>query len=281
MNSNRPLLVVTPTLGHSPWLDRTVASVTAYAGKRAAHVLVAPPSVGADLRQRFPHCTVVEDTAAKGVYAAINLGLVHAPDPNWGWFTWINDDDEFTPGFAPHLARALEYDGRQSAAPWCYGQVRLLDGRDDYLGRLAVAHHTADIATLAQGGINPLNQQGLLTPRFWILRRGPLREDLRICADVDFWLRALMSGATFRYSPETVAVFRLHAGQISGNVAKHKAEFHQVVATLSPRAGSKSRQLMARLRFRLANAGVYLGRIRRSGWKGGYALLQQPEHKPT
>ena len=159
--------------------------------------------------------------------------------------------------------------------------MRLFNGHDDYLGRLAVTHHPADLLPLAQGGVNPLNQQGLLTPRFWILRRGPLREDLRICADVDFWLRAVMGGATFRYSPEVVATFRLHAGQISGNIANHKAEFHQVVAALAPRPASKPQQLMARLRFRLANAGVYLGRVRRSGWKGGYALLNQPERKPT
>ncbi len=280
MIAARPLLVVTPTLGRSPWLDRTVASVAVHAGPHAQHILVAPAEVLDDLRRRYPQCPLVADTVARGVYPALNLGLANAPDPRWSWFTWLNDDDEFAPGFTPHLARALAHDGRKFNAPWCYGPVRLRNGDDADLGGLAVARFPSDIMPLVQSGINPLNQQGLLVPRAWVDRLSPLREDLRICADLDFWLRAVVTGARFRCSSEVVAVFRLRAGQISGDVSQHRAEFAKVSQALTLVPCSPLRRLAARVRFRIGNAGVYAGRFRRSGWKGGYALLRQPTRKP-
>lgn len=279
MSKSCPLLVVTPTLGRSPWLDRTVASVTTQAGTLARHVLVVPPDRLADLQQRFPACTVVADRVARGVYPAINAGIAAAAASSWQWFTWINDDDELAPGFAPHLARALGHDASRPDAPWLFGPVQLRDGRDTDLGGLAVTRTAADILPLLQSDINPLNQQGLLAPRAWVDRLGSLREDLRICADLDFWLRAVVGGARFRCSPETVAIFRLRAGQISGDVARHQAEFRSVVRALAPEPVGALRRFAARARFRLDNLATYAGRIRRSGWKGGFDLLQQPAAK--
>lgn len=279
MIAARPLLVITPTLGHSPWLDRTVASVAAHAGQHAQHVLVAPAEALDDLRLRYPHCLFVMDIASSGVYPAINLGLINAPDPRWQWFTWLNDDDELAPGFAPHLAQALVHDGRRLDAPWCYGLVQLQNNNDEDLGGLAVARHATDIIPLVQSKINPLNQQGLLIPRAWVNRLGALRESLRICADLDFWLRAVVDRAQFRCTPEVIAVFRLRSGQISGNLNLHRAEFDKVVRELAPQRCSRLRRWFALLRFRLNNASVYAGRLRRSGWKGGYEMLQQPTRK--
>lgn len=279
MSKTAPLLVVTPTLGRSPWLDRTVESVTATAGTFAHHVLVAPPDRLADLQRRFPSCTVVADRVARGVYPAINAGIAAAAGWSWEWFTWINDDDELAPGFTPHLDRALQHNARLFDAPWFFGPVQLRDGRDADLGGLAVARTAADILPLLQSDISPLNQQGLLAPRAWVDRLGSLREDLRICADLDFWLRAVVGGARFRCSPETVAIFRLRAGQISGDVGRHQAEFRAVVRALVPEPVSDLSRFTARARFRFDNLSTYAGRIRRSGWKGGFDLLQQPAPK--
>ncbi len=281
MSSSRPLLVVTPTLGRSPWLIRTVASVAEYAGERATHVLVAPSGTLAMLGRQFPNCTLVADTAAAGVYAAINLGLANAPEADWRWFTWINDDDEFKPGFASHLARTLQNDGRDLKAPWTYGQVQLLNGNDDNLGRIAIARIPTDILSLAQAGVNPLNQQGMLAPRAWVNLNGPIREDLRICADVDFWLRAFVAGARFRCSAEIVALFRLRSGQISGDVELHREEFQKVVQTVAGPSRRRIFQWIARVRFLIGNAGLYFDRIQRCGWKGGFALLERPVRRTS
>jgi GT2 family glycosyltransferase len=279
MNVKRSLLVVTPTLGRSPWLSRTVKSVEAQAGPHAMHVLVAPPQVHDSLARIYPRCILVADIKSNGVYPAINLGIASATGAEWSWFTWINDDDELTPGFAAHLARTMEYDGKQLDAPWTYGHVRLSNSDADDLGSLSIAHYPSDILKLAQAGVNPLNQQGMLVPRAWVEGGGPLREDLKICADVDFWLRAVVAGAKFRYSPETIALFRLRVGQISGDVARHQEEFNRVVKTVAGTSRGKVSRWAARARYRISNAGIYADRVRRCGWKSGFDLLERPARR--
>ena len=41
----------------------------------------------------------------------------------------------------------------------------------------------------------------------------------RICADLDFWVRAHAQGFAFRYYPLEVGRFRIRSGQISGDVS--------------------------------------------------------------
>jgi Ca2+-binding RTX toxin-like protein len=67
------LLVVTPTLGESPWLEETISSVAAVAGA-PEHVLVAPADKVAALARRYPRVAVVAEPGG-GMYAAINAGL--------------------------------------------------------------------------------------------------------------------------------------------------------------------------------------------------------------
>lgn len=274
-----PLLVVTPTLGTSPWLDRTVASVTNHAGPHVTHVLVAPAATHEDLARRFPHCELVADTARSGVYAAINLGIASAFTRPWDFFTWLNDDDAFAPGFKTHLETALAETGGGNET-WYYGGVRLLGPGDENLGRLPISRFPSDLVPLAQLGINPLNQQGLLIPHAGLARLGRIREDLRICADVDLWLRGLKDGASFRFTGSTVAEFRLRRGQISGDVDRHRREFATAAAAIFPGRPSWIRASFARLRFRAGNAFVYLERLRRCGWRGGFDLLENPAAEP-
>ncbi len=268
------LLVVTPTLGESPWLSRTVESVAHYAGANTRHILVAPESRADELHARFPHCIIVADRVRRGVYPAINQGIAAALAESWEYFTWLNDDDAFAPGFSRHLARALLCDPEENI--WFYGGVRLRGPSDENLGHLPIARFTNDIVPLAEAGINPLNQQGMLVPRPALMQLGNIREDLRICGDVDFWLRGLRDGARFRLTGATVAEFRLRKGQISGDVEAHRREFARAVAGVFAGRSGPLRRALARTRFRAGNAFVYLERIRRCGWRGGFDMLADP-----
>ncbi len=268
------LLVVTPTLGESPWLARTVESVARYAGANTHHILVAPEVRTDELRARFPQCIVVVDSVRRGVYPAINQGIAAGLTAAWDYFTWLNDDDAFAPGFTRHLARALLCDPAKNV--WFYGGVHLRGPGDENLGNLPVARVSRDIVPLAESGINPLNQQGMLMPRSALMRLGKIREDLRICGDVDFWLRGLRHGARFRFTRATVAEFRLRKGQISGDVEAHRQEFSRAVARVFPDTTGSLRRALARGRFRVGNTFVYLERIRLCGWRGGFDLLADP-----
>jgi len=267
------LLVITPTLGDSPWLAETIASVASHAGPRVLHVLVCPAGRVEGLARSHPGVRVVADSGRRGVYPAINDGWRALADKEWDWFTWLNDDDFLLPGFRSALSLAsMPSMGR---CPWIYGGIRLLgdDGRS--LGSLAVCRREEDIGPLVDQGISPLNQQGMLIPREWLLELGGLREDLLICADFDLWLRALQAGARFCHAGAELAAFRLRPGQISGDEKRHRSEFLSVATRLRPRRSSLARRTLALLRFRLGNTPLYLRRLLLTRRLRGMALLRQ------
>src|SRR5438067_303548 len=160
MSKAERILVVTPTLGTSPFLERTVASVTTQP-LAITHVMSAPLEHVDTLRRRFPHARVVMDAGkAGGIYGALNAALAFAAtDGDWDWFTYINDDDALLPGFARMWARHTEDEGV------IYGDVDLVDDEDRRLSRITVERAARWIPALLQQGISPLMQQGMLFRR--------------------------------------------------------------------------------------------------------------------
>ncbi len=263
------LLVVTPTLGDSEFLDASVQAVRDLS-LHTTHVISCPAGKIAALSQRFPHCVVVPDAGREGaIYGALNAALEQAPK-NWDWFTYINDDDELTPGFA-QMAR--EHFQRTDAEPVTYGDVRLITDDGTRISLITTEKTPRYFAPLLQQGISPLNQQGML------FRADVVRElkgfDLRyrLCADLDFWLRAHAAGHAFRHYPLEVGKFRIRAGQLSGNVALTVREQQDVVSRVLPKSASPLMLRWARLRYRLLNLPRYLERKRLAGWSTSNALL--------
>src|SRR6478735_8311934 len=131
MSSSPSLLVVTPTLGDSIYLDATVRSVLEQPFP-ITHVLAVPAQRVVDLQARYPHARVVPDAGRAGaIYGALNAALDQAPE-GWDWFTYINDDDLLLPGFATAAARHFAAGAR--AAPVAYGDVELIDGTGRRVG---------------------------------------------------------------------------------------------------------------------------------------------------
>lgn len=273
------LLVVTPTLGESPWLGDTVLSVARHAGPGARHVLVCPEVKADRLARRFPELTVLPELGRPGLYSAINDGWRLSTDKPWDWFTWINDDDLLLPGFSAALQAAAESGPSDGLRPWFYGGLRLIDEDSNSLGRLALCRRPGDIGPLVDCGVSPLNQQGMLIPRAWMEHLEGLREDLRICADFDLWLRAHCEGADFRPVPGELAAFRLRAGQVSADLDRHRREFLETAARLRPSPAPGIARLAALTRFRFDNLGTYLGRLLRTGRLGGLALLDNERRR--
>ena len=230
------LLVITPTLGRSRWLDETMASV---AGLPFAcrHVLVCPAEARAGLEKRFPRTHVVTQPGS-GLYAAINAGLAAVAD--WDAFTWLNDDDVLCAAGTTTAVHRLREDDQVGVV---YGRVSLMDAEGAPQGWLPVAHRPADFA-------------GLLASL-----RG-LDESYRLAGDLDFFSRTLAAGAQFDYVPAEVARFRLHAGQLSRSEAIGDAEKARALAPW----GNTPAPLGAVVRFRRDNLPVYLDRIRRHGF---------------
>lgn len=263
------LLVVTPTLGRSVYLDQTMASVAAL-HLSVAHVLATPASQVGRLQGGYPHALVVPDGGHDaGVYGALNSGLRQAP-PGWEWFTYLNDDDVFLDGFSDVVRLHL---ARPEPEPVVYGDVALVDDHGRHLGLTTVERDPRWIPALLQQGISPLMQQGMLFRRDWVERLGGFDVRYRLCADLDFWLRAHAAGASFRYCHQRVARFRVHAGQLSGDTALTRREQADIVGRHYPARLPAGRRHAAVLRYRLCNLLRYLGRTRSLGFRTSYQVL--------
>jgi glycosyltransferase involved in cell wall biosynthesis len=271
MPSSPSILVVTPTLGDSPYLDRTVESVTTQPFP-ILHVLSVPAPRVQTLQARFPHAHVVADAGRTGgIYGALNAALAQAP-AGWDWFTYINDDDLLLPGFASAAGRHF---ASASGEPVIYGDVELIDEADQRLGLITVTPDPRWIPALLQEGISPLMQQGMLFHRDCVARLHRFDQRFRLCADLDFWLRACAAGERFRYYPVSVAQFRLRGGQLSGDTSLTEREQEEIVRRHLPAPLPAWRRRATRLRYRLHNLPRYLARFRTRGFLTSYALLRQ------
>jgi hypothetical protein len=231
--------------------------------------MAVPEAVVAPVQERFPHALVVKDAGKEGgIYGAINAGIRAAP-PDWDWFTYINDDDALAPDFARMFT---EHTARADAEPVTYGQVRLIGERGNTISFLTTERTPGYIPALLHAEISPLNQQGMLFRRDVVEALGQFDTRYRLCADLDFWARAMAAGFPFRYYPLEVGHFRIRRGQLSGDVSVTLREQNEIVHRAFP-GMSRILPLLAKWRYRLMNLPRYVARSRTVGWTSSYRLL--------
>jgi GT2 family glycosyltransferase len=253
------LLVITPTLGKSPWLDATVASV-AVLPIAHEHVLVAPTAVVTELMGRFPEIKVVPEVGG-GLYAAINTGLAAAQ--GWDAFTYLNDDDLLLPGFARSVAALAGQAGRPCLI---YGGVRLIDRASRRIGAIPVSPHPGLNRALYAQRIEPVYQHGMLVSRAAWAEQGGFDESFLLCGDSEYLARLCVRGVPAVRVWTEVAAFRLHPDQLTKGRAAMDAERTRVDAKLGLLdARCTWRHHWARAVFRAANLPAYVGRVWRHG----------------
>ncbi len=189
------------------------------------------------------------------MYAAINAGV--ASVDNWRWLIYLNDDDRLLPACADGIREAAGCDV-------VYGDVTYIDAEGRALARMPVCRRSTDILALLARGTAAFTQQGTLVGRALWERLGGFDASLKLAADHDFWLRAAAGGASFRRVDACVASYRIHPGQLSGNVAAAGAEL-RVVCGRTTATVSAWRTWCALARFRMSNAGRILTRLWRTG----------------
>ena len=263
------LLVLTPTLGRSAFLEETRASVASL-GPDVLHVMVCPLNRIADLRLRYPECRVVADAGpAGGIYGALNAGLT-AVGEDWDWFTYINDDDTLGPDFGTMLRAHIHQTTPEDVT---YGNVRLIDESSEPFGYVTTERNPRYLPHILHQHISPLNQQGMLFSRRVVAELGGFDLRYKLCADLDFWVRACAAGREFRYYPLEVGQFRVRPGQLSGDVGLTRLEFSEVVRRNLASPPGINELRFARLRYRWQNLPRYLTRLRRVGWRTSEEVL--------
>jgi hypothetical protein len=123
-------------------------------------------------------------------------------------------------------------------------------------------------------------QQGMLFRRDVVEHIEKFDTRYRLCADLDFWLRAYTMGAPFRYYPVQVAQFRIRGGQLSGDTAVTVNEQDEIVKRHLPSRISLMEKQAAFWRYRIYNLPRYLRRIRSKGFQSSYRVLQSGATSP-
>ena len=263
------ILVITPTLGDSPWLAETVASVAALS-LDGEHVLVAPAAAVPKLAARFSGVTVTAEPGG-GMYAAINAGVAAARE--WDAVTYINDDDLLLPGFAAVVAALV---GRGNQPFLAYGGVRLIDTEGRRLGAIPVSPSPRLNRDLYAQRLEPVYQHGTLVSRAAWEQQGGFDAAFLYCGDSEFLARLCVRGVPALRVGGEVAAFRLHRDQLTKNRPVMIEERARVDEKLGLRAGPLTfRHWWARLVFRAANLPVYAGRILRHGFVSFDQLLER------
>ncbi len=253
------ILIITPTLGVSPWLDETVNSV-ATLKIACEHVLVAPTGMVAELARRYPGVTAIPEPGG-GMYVAINTGLVHAQD--WDAFTYINDDDLLLPEFRQAVAACSLQAGRPCLV---YGGVRLISRTGRRVGSIPVSPRPAINRSLYAQRLEPVYQHGTLISRAAWVKHGGFDENFRLCGDSEYLARLCMHGVLAVRVRHEIAAFRLRPNQLTKHRAAMDAERMRVDAKLHLLTERRTwRHHWAKAVFRASNLPAYLGRIWRYG----------------
>jgi hypothetical protein len=266
------LLVITPTLGDSQFLPASIEAVRCLREcAEVRHVLVAPAAQVGRLAELYAHCEVIADAGREGgMYGAINRALFS--DLDWDWFTYINDDDLLMPEVARVIATHCQPANRRVIA---YGDVRNVREDDTSLGLQTVERSPRYFRPLLRQRISIFTQQGALVSREVAAELEGFNPALRLCGDLDFWVRAIAAGFAFKYYPGEVARFRIRSGQLSGDRPRLLEEWGRIVRRIESEHLSPAQMRWARWRFRMMNASRYLERIRATGWMRSHDLIAQ------
>lgn len=256
------LLVVTATRGNSRWFGETALSVNKFKklGIEVIWVVVGPLNLIDVLGAVASDAQFISEDGS-GLYNAINQGVFGSVGSDWGWFTYINDDDGFCDGIYDLCLAA-----KQGVADVIYGDVDYVNEVGGPLGRVSICSKPEHLLTLFGRDIAPFTQQGVLIKRGVVESLRGYSKRFKLAADTDFFVRALIAGFKFKYIPVCTAFYRIRSGQLSNNTELMLKERVEVAALARNAVGGGLRSWLVLIRFRLANIFRTLNRRRLTGW---------------
>lgn len=232
------ITVVTPSYQQGGFLEKTLRSVLDQGYPNLEYLVVDGGSTdgSVDIIRRYAS-SLAWWTSEKdrGQSHAINKGFARATGDI---LCWLNSDDYLAPGALGNVAAAM-VDARipRAVAGDC---VRVFeDGRPPF-------RHRGQPVTLGDlleyWQPYPMHQPSIFWTRAVYERVGPLREDLHLIMDFDYWLR-IAAVCPFDYVPEVLSYAHYHPG------AKTADEFREY---------TRQRERYARAQWRSCSSGLQL-----------------------
>jgi O-methyltransferase/8-demethyl-8-(2,3-dimethoxy-alpha-L-rhamnosyl)tetracenomycin-C 4'-O-methyltransferase len=178
-----------------------------------------------------------------GLYASTNAALRRT---RGRWVHILHDDDWVLPGFYATLRAGLESAPAGVGVGCCHYRVH--DERSGMSGDAPAFRHGAgllDRAFLAHlASANPLNLVAVAFRREAFEAIGLFREDLPYTADWEWYVRSAPH-LGWHYQPETLACYRVHAGNQSHDLARTGRAARDIRRTLDAIAAMLPADLVA------------------------------------
>ena len=201
--------IVTPSLDHARFLERTIRSVVEQDYPSLEYVVRDGGSRDGTveiLKRWAPHLASWESERDGGQAEAINRGFSRATG---SVLAWLNSDDLLLPG---SLATVAAYFAAHPEIDVVYGHRLLIDADDRVIGRWVLPRH--DDRLLAW--VDYVPQETLFwRRRIWDRVGGALDPTFHFALDWDLLLRFREAGARFARLPRFLGAFRVTAEQKS------------------------------------------------------------------
>ncbi|SDH63051.1 glycosyltransferase [Propionivibrio dicarboxylicus] len=207
------LTIITVTKNCVASIGRTLDSVRAVKRSGVEYVVVDGASSDGTTEAIRASGTLVDRLISEkdhGIYNAMNKGVANA---RGRYILFINGDDELLPGDFPIVLETL---ANSSAKIICTTTL---------VGTTSCPTETLVARPWHLPFYNSIPHPSTFVARDLLLR-SPLREDLRIVSDYDFFLFAYLSGQAFLVLPKVTALHQ--RGGASGNVNLSQRELERV-----------------------------------------------------
>lgn len=198
--------VITPSLNHGRFLERTIQSVLDQVCPESEHIVIDGGSTDSTLEilRSYPHLRWVSETGL-GLSRALNKGFQMA---RGDVIAWINSDDFYMPGT---FAKIADFFRGHPQVSVLVGRAVVVDEKGEFLFN---QKEPGDEGFTHRGMVrfwrNPVLPQPSIFFRSTIFKKtGWMDESLRWHMDYDFFLR-LSRDYEFRRSREFFSCIRLH-----------------------------------------------------------------------
>ncbi|MFJ7565832.1 glycosyltransferase family 2 protein [Herminiimonas sp. NPDC097707] len=205
-----PLLtIVTVTKNCANTLEKTLLSVQAIKNSDIEYLVIDGVSTDGTLQLLEQYGGIVDRMVSEpdtGIYNAMNKGICFARGK---YILFINGDDELLIAGFPEVLRVLQSD-----------EVDIISAVS-LIGSFAVPTERLVAKPWQLWFFNSIPHPSTFV-KSTLLKEYLFREDLKIAADYDFFLRAYLSGHTFKVLSSITALH--HRGGASGNTDRSLAE---------------------------------------------------------
>lgn len=196
--------IVTPSFNQGQFLEETIRSVLLQNYPNLQYIVIDGGSTDGSveiIKKYEPWIDFWISEKDRGQSHAINKGLERC---NGVWFNWLNSDDYFFPGALHSLITKAKKE-----------RSKIVSGKTMNIG-MGVGNSCYSTKVRSQWPDTlfflQVNQAGSLLDLPEVRKVGGVREDLRLCMDLDLWLRILWRGGSevLDQTDESTAAYRYH-----------------------------------------------------------------------